>query len=116
MSLSDAGGGELVGLVLPRAVLTGEVLRDRAGTLDQRMVGAQAREAQVAQARLARAEQLPLAAQLEVALRELEAVGRLDGRVEPRLRRVGQLRLRPRDQQAVGLLGAAADTPAQLVQ
>ena len=57
-----------------------------------------------------------LAAQLEVALGELEAVGRLDERLEARLRRVGQLLLRPRDEQAVRLLGAAADAAAQLVE
>ena len=57
-----------------------------------------------------------LAAQLEVALGELEAVGRLDERLEPRLRGVGQLVLRPRDQQAVRLLRAAADAAAELME
>ena len=45
---------------------------------------AQAREAEVGEARLARAEQLALAADLEVALGELEAVGRRDERLQPR--------------------------------
>ena len=55
--------------------------RQLAGSLEQGAVGAQAREAEVAESRLARAEQLALAAQLEVALGELEAVGRLDERL-----------------------------------
>ena len=63
-----------------------------------------------------RAEELALAAQLEVALGELEAVGRLDERLQPRLCAVGQLELRPGDEQAVGLLGAAPDPAAQLVE
>ena len=41
---------------------------------------------------------------------------RLDERLEARLRGVGQLELRPRDQQAVGLLGAAADPASELVE
>ena len=65
---------------------------------------------------LARAEQLAAAAQLEVDLGELEAVGRRDERLEALLRRLGQLLLRARDEQAVRLLGAAPDAAAQLVQ
>ncbi len=56
-----------------------------------------------------RAEQLPLAADLEVALGELEAVGRRDHRLEPLAGDVGQLLLRAGDEQAVRLLGTAAD-------
>ena len=56
------------------------------------------------------------AAQVEVDLGELEAVGRLDERLEARLRGLGQLLLRARDEQAVRLLRAAADAAAQLVE
>ena len=92
-------------------------LRELAGALEQRPVGAQAREAQVAEPRLARAEQLALAAQLEVALGELEAVAssRRAPRAAPAPASVSSS-LRPRDQQAVRLLGAAADAAAQLVE
>src|SRR5881275_2134449 len=90
------GGEEAVGLVLPGPVLAGELVRERARALDQRPVGAEAREAEIRQPRLPRAEQLALAPQLQVALGELEAVARLDERLEPRLRRVRQLLLRPR--------------------
>src|SRR6185312_2385024 len=105
-----------VGLVLPGTVLAGEPAGEIACALEQVAVGAQAREAEVAEPRLAGAEQLPLAAQLEVAFGELEAVGRLDERLQPRLRGVGQLVLRPRDEQAVRLLRAAADPAAQLME
>jgi len=73
-------------------------------------------ETQVGEARLARAEQLALAPELEVLLGELEAVGRVDERLQPRLRVVGQFLSRARDQQAVRLLGAAPDAASQLVQ
>src|SRR2546426_450697 len=79
-------------------------------------VCAQAREAEVREAALARAEQLALAAQLEVPLRELEAVRRVDERLQARLRGVRQLLLRTRDQEAVALFRAAADAAAQLVE
>src|SRR5438552_14330693 len=105
-----------LGLVLPRAFLVAQLLRERAGPFDEVAVGAQPREAQVAPARLPRAEQLPLAAQLEVDLGELEAVGRVAQRLQPRLRDVGQLGLVARDEQAVALLAAAADAAAQLVE
>ncbi len=65
---------------------------------------------------LARPEQLAAAAQVEVDLGELEAVGRRDERLEPLLRRLGQLLLRPRDEEAVRLLGSAPDAAAELVQ
>ena len=65
---------------------------------------------------LLRAEQLPLAADLEVALGELEPVGRRDHRLEPLAGDVGELLLRPGDEQAVRLLRTAADAAAQLVE
>ena len=61
------------------APVVGELLR----ALEQVAVGAQPREAEVGQARLSRADELPLAADLEVALGQLEAVGRRDHRLEP---------------------------------
>ena len=84
--------------------------------LEQRPVSAETRELQIGEARLARAEELALAADLEVSLGELEAVGRLDQRLEPLARRVRQLLLGARDQQAERLLRPAADAPAQLVE
>ena len=84
-------------LVVPGPVLDRQGGRELAGRSSRAPVGPEAGEAQVAEARLARAEQLPLAPQLEVPLGELEPVGRLDERLEPRLRGVGQLELRPRD-------------------
>ena len=72
---------------MPRAVLADERSGKVARALEQRPVGAEAREAQVADPRLARPEQLALAPQLEVALGELEAVGRLDERLQARLSR-----------------------------
>src|SRR5205085_1712562 len=65
---------------------------------------------------LTRPEQLALAADLEVFLRELEPVGRRDERFEPLDRGVGQLLAWSRDQQAVRLLASSAHAPAQLVQ
>ena len=80
------------------------------------MVLAQPGEAQVGEARLARAEQLSLAADLEVALGELEPVGRRHHRLEAVAGDVGELLLRPGDEQAVGLLRAAPHAAAQLVE
>ena len=51
--------------------------------LEQRAVGAELREAELGETRLTRAEQPALAAQLEVLLGQLEAVGRRDERLEP---------------------------------
>ena len=87
-----------------------------AGLLEELAVGAQAGEAEVAEAGLAGAEEPAFAAEVEVALGELEAVVRLDERLEPGGGRLGELELRARDQQAVGLLGAAADAAAELVE
>src|SRR4029453_15544318 len=83
---------------------------------DQRAVAREADELQVGEARLARAEQLSLAAQLEVDLGEGEAVVRVDERLQAALRLLGELVLRARDEEAVGLLRAAANSSAQLVQ
>ena len=74
------------------------------------------REAEVGEPGLARAEELALAADLEVLLGELEAVGRRDQRLEPVVRALRQLLLRAGDEQAVRLLRPAPDPAAQLVQ
>jgi len=74
------------------------------------------RKVQVGEARLARAEERAAAAQVEVDFRELEAVGRGDERLEPFLRRLRELFLRARDEQAVGLLRSAPDPASQLVE
>src|SRR4051812_20314227 len=71
-----AVGEEALDLVVQRARLGDEGIRSHARALDQVAVGAEAREAQVGEPGLARAEQLALAADVEVDLGELEAVGR----------------------------------------
>ncbi len=95
---------------------TRELAADRARSLEERTVATDVREVQVGKTRLARAEERAAAAQVEVDLRELEAVGRRDERLEPLLRGLRQLFLRARDEQAVRLLRAAPDAAAQLVQ
>jgi hypothetical protein len=84
---------EAVGLVLPRAFLALELAREVARAFEQVAIDPQLREAQVAPARLAGAEKLSFTAQLKIDLRELEAVGRVDERLQPRLSDVGQLEL-----------------------
>src|SRR4051794_3021185 len=93
-----------VGLVLPRAVLVAELRGEVAGTLDQLAVGTELREPQFAPSRLPRAEQLALPAQVEVDLRELEAVGRPHERVQPLVGRLRQLLDRTGDEQAIALV------------
>ena len=92
-----SGSGGWAGLWEAGVDLVGERAFDvdeRAGglarTLEERAVGAQARELQIGEPGLARAEQLPLAADLEVFLRELEAVRRRHERLQPLLRGVRQ--------------------------
>ena len=89
------------------------LVEDRAGahpgTLEQLDVLGQPREAERLHARLAGAEHLPLAAQLEVDLGELEPVAVLGERAQPR-------RLLRPEQQAQRLVLAAADPAAELVQ
>src|SRR5919197_4658970 len=86
------------------------------GRTEQPLVAAEMRETEIREARLPRPEQMPFAADLEVALRELEAVRRLDHRLETLARGVRQLLLRPRDEQAVRLLRTATHPPAELMQ
>src|SRR5829696_10082456 len=71
----DFGFGEFgLDLVGQRAVMVDEPTRDVPRSLEQPPVCAEARELQVRQSRLSRPEQLALPAQLEVFLRQLEAV------------------------------------------
>ena len=87
-----------------------------AGPFEQLAVGAQAREPELGEAGLTCPEQLALAAQLKVLLGQLEAVCRLDERLQALAGIVGQLFLGARDEQAIGLFGAAADAATQLVE
>src|SRR6478672_11033302 len=109
-------GEETVDLVVQWALVPHQFLGQRPCLLEQSSVGAQPGEAELGQAGLARAEQLALAAQLEILLRELEAIRRLDERLQPLAGVVGQLLFGPRDEQAVRLLGSAADAAPQLVE
>src|SRR5262249_23718009 len=86
------------------------------GPLEQGAITPEGCKAEVGETRLARAEQRAASAQLEIDLRELEAVARVAERLQTRVRRIGQLLLRPRDEQAIRLLGAAPDAAAQLVE
>src|SRR5450432_2441501 len=101
--------GHSRGLVLPRAVLVAQAHGDLARLLDQIAVLPQPRELQIAPAGLTGAEQLALPSQVEIDLRELEAVGRVDERLQATFRRLGQLVDRPGDQQAVALIAAPPD-------
>jgi hypothetical protein len=105
-----------VGRVLPRPVFVAQLRREAARLLDQVAVLTELREAEVAPARLARAEELALAAKLQIRLGELEAVRCAHERVEPRAGGLGQLLDRPRDEQAVALLSPASDAAAQLME
>ena len=78
-------GEEGIRLGVPRAGAVDELLCELAGALEEPAVGSEAREAEVAEARLARAEELALSAKLQVALGELEAVARLHQGLEARL-------------------------------
>ena len=84
-----------------------------AGAQQRVAVARQAGELEVGHARLARPHHLPLAADLEVAVGELEPVVGLEQRLEARLRGAG---LRLREQQAVRLLAAPPHAAAQLVE
>src|ERR687895_996800 len=107
-------------LVLERledlVVAFNELGRPAARARDELTVPREASELQIGETRLPRAEQLALPPDLQVDLRQLEAVRDLDERLEPLLRFLGQLLLGARDEQAVGLLGSATDSSAQLVQ
>src|SRR5204863_3159391 len=88
-TVTGSAGGQVpaleqpLDLVLQRAFDVDELVRQRAGALEQRAILPQVREAKVGQTGLSRAEQLATAADVEVDLRELEAVGRADQRFQP---------------------------------
>lgn len=88
--------------------LGGQFLR----SLEQVAVGPQAGEAKVRDAGLPRTDELPLTADLEVPLGELETVGRLDHRLEALGGDLGELVAVTRDEQAVRLLRSPADAAA----
>src|SRR5512147_836092 len=68
-----------------------EPRRQLLGPLQEVAVRAEAGEAQVGQPGLARADELALAADLEIALGELEPVRRRDHRLQPLGRGLGEL-------------------------
>src|SRR5437660_7906978 len=109
-------GESLLDFVRQRPCVLDEVRGERAGALEQRTVAAELRELQIREPRLPRTQQLAAAAQLEVDLRELEAVGGADEGFEPGGRRIRQLVSRARDQEAVRLLGGATDASPQLME
>src|SRR5204863_4830432 len=109
-------GEQLLDVVVQRAFVVDQPLGFGAGLFEKSSVRSQARELELGQARLAGAEQLAFASDLEVLLRKLEPVRRVDERLEPLLRVVGQLLLRARDQQAIRLFGATSDPAPQLVE
>ena len=84
--------------------------------VEELLILAQPREPEIREPGLPRAEQLTLAADLEVPFGELEAVGRLHHRLETVVGDVGELLLRARDEQAVRLLRPAPDAAAELVE
>src|SRR5215475_14107033 len=88
-------GEKTVDFVVQRAFVGDQLLRELARPLEQLPIGAQTREAELRQPRLPRAEQLALAPQLQVLLRQLEAVRRRDERLQPRDGRVRQFLARP---------------------
>ena len=83
-------GERALDLVRERAFGVDQVVGDRAGSFQQSAVLAQMREVKIGQAGLARSEQLSAAADVEVDLRELEAVVRTHERLEPLLGLLGQ--------------------------
>ena len=85
---------------------------DSPGLLKELAVGAQAGEAELGEAGLSRPEELALTADLEVLLRQLEAVVRGHERLESRLGRVRQRVLGPGHEQAVRLLRAPPHSAA----
>ena len=116
LSLNVAAGEDSFDLVVQRAFVVDQLLGELPGLLEQPAIAAQTREAKLREPRLTGAEELALAADLEVDLGQLEPVVRGHERLQPGQRRVGQLLLRPRDEQAVRLLGASPHPAAQLVQ
>src|SRR5512132_4152145 len=84
-------GEEALDLVVQRAVVVDKLIGHFAGLLQQIAVGSQASEPEVGETGLPRSQQLALSAQLQIHLRELEAVGGRHERLQTRLGRLGQL-------------------------
>src|SRR5438445_9587657 len=114
--------GERLGAGEERLRLRGEELVVRelrsagAGALEEGPVPADLGEAEVGEAGLTAPEQLARAAQLQIDLRELEPVRRLDHGLQAPRGGLRELLPGPRDEQAVRLLGPPPDAAAQLVQ
>src|SRR5579864_954010 len=87
-----------------------------ASALEQRPVALEVGEAQIGHPGLPDAENLAVAAKLEVHLGELEAVARPHERLEAFPCVLGQLLLRVRDEDTEGLLRPAPDAATQLVE
>src|SRR4029450_9205589 len=85
-------------------------------TPEQVLVPTQVHEVEIREPRLPSAEELALSADLEIALCELEAVARLDHRLETFDRAFRQLLPGSGDEQAVRLLRAASDPSPPPVQ
>ena len=86
----------------------------RARPPDELQILGQACELQVRHPRLLRVEQRPLAAEPEVLVGQLEAVGRAHHRIDPCLS-FQVLRVGGVEQHAEASVGAAADPPSELV-
>src|SRR6185503_16954894 len=91
-----------------------DVLGLAARLFEDRAVAQQVGHAELGQSGLARAEEIAGAADLEVDLRDLEAVGRADHRVDPALRVLAEPPAG--HENGVGRPLPAPDAPAELVQ
>src|SRR5579862_3586453 len=91
-----------------------EELRGRLHAWQEIRIAHQIRDPKLREAGLARTEQLPRPAQLEIAPRDLEAVVGGTDDLEARARRLGERC--PIEEETGAGLGAAADAAAQLVQ
>src|SRR5438045_8867384 len=91
----------------------GQLARSLSCLLDQMLVLENIGIAQHPLPALALAEEFARAADLQVALGDLESVVALEDHLQPRARRIGQFAV---EQDADAVAPAAADAPAQLVQ
>ena len=92
-----------------------ELARGVSGALEQSLVATKTDDGDPSN-RTGERRGLALAPDLEVAFRELEPVRRGDHRLEPLARTLGELLLHAGDEEAVRLLGASADAPAELME
>src|SRR5437867_3259808 len=98
----DSAGGKVQtreeppDLVGERTVDVDQPVGERSGALEQRPILAQVGEVQIGESRLSGSEELAAAADLEVDLGGLEAVGRAHERLEARDRRIRQVLARAR--------------------